>query len=49
VQAALALLLATMQQHGVEHVELWANGKAEFRRKVVTYTSGTMNVTAEEL
>jgi hypothetical protein len=49
VQAALALLLAMMRQHDVEHVELWANGKANFRCKVVTYTSGTMNVTAEEL
>lgn len=48
VQAALALLLAMMRQHDVEHVELSSNGKAEFRRKVVTYTSGTMNVTAEE-
>ena len=49
VQAALALLLATMQQHDVEHVELSSNGKAEFRRKVVTYASGSLNVTAEEL
>ena len=49
VQAALALLLATMRQNDVEHVELWSNGKANFRCKVVTYTSGSLNVTAEDV
>ena len=48
VQAALALLLATMQQHDIERIELRSNGTASFRRKVVTYTSGTMNVKAED-
>ena len=44
VQAALGLLLGAMRQNDVEHVELWATGKANFRCRIVTYTAGSLSV-----